>query len=221
MGEKEIYDLAVEAILEADAGKANEALDRAKSAGIPFIDVLNNGFTRGMEEFGELFSSGEVFLPQLIVSAKVMSGAVARVEEDILASGGRVQKKGKAVIATVAGDVHDIGKGIVCTMLRAAGLEIYDLGRDVQVDAIIAKSEEVGADIIGTSTLLTSCMAEQRKLEDELKKRGLRGKYKTIVGGAPVTQKWADKIGADYYGHDGNDSVKICNAILGEKYGGM
>ncbi|MDR1916951.1 MAG: cobalamin-dependent protein [Synergistaceae bacterium] len=219
MDEKEVYSLAIEAILEADADKANKALDSAKTAGIPFINVLNNGFSKGMEEFGEMFSSGEVFLPQLIVSAKVMSGAAARIEEDILASGGKIQKKGKAVIATVAGDVHDIGKGIVCTMLRAAGIEVYDLGRDVQVDAIIAKSEEVEADIIGTSTLLTHCMAEQLKLEDELKKRGIRDKYRTVVGGAPVTRKWANKIGADYYGNDGNDGVKVCNEILNKKYG--
>jgi trimethylamine corrinoid protein len=219
MSEKEIYKLAVDSILEADADKANKALDDAKAAGIPFINVLNDGFSKGMEEFGEKFSSGEVFLPELILSAKVMSGASARVEKDIIESGGHVQKKGKAVIATVACDVHDIGKGIVCTMLRTAGVEVYDMGRDVPVDAIIAKAEEMEADIIGTSTLLTSCMAEQKKLEEELKKRGIRGKYKTIVGGAPVTRKWAEKIGADYYGNDGNDGVKIANEILHQKYG--
>lgn len=214
---KEVFALAFESIIEGDADKANKALDDAKAAGIPLMDVLTSGFSKGMEEFGEMFSSGEVFLPELIMSAKVMSDAAARVEEDLVAAGGEVMRKGKAVIATVAGDVHDIGKGIVCTMLRTAGIEVYDLGRDATVDAIIEKAEEVGADIIGTSTLLTSCMAEQQKLEEELKARGIRQKYKTIVGGSPVTQKWATKIGADYYGNDGNDGVKIAKEILGIK----
>jgi len=193
-------------------------VEEAKKANIPLLDVLNNGFTKGMEDFGEMYSRAEVFLPELVLSAKVMGEVSAYFEEDMRKQGKEVKKKGKIVFATVAGDVHDIGKGICCTMLRTTGIEVFDLGRDVPVDAIIAKAEEVGADLIGTSTLLTTCMTEQDKLEKELKAKGLRDKYKTLVGGAPVTARWAKKIGADAYGNDANDCLKIATQLLEEKY---
>jgi len=213
-----IFKLAHDAIIEANSGKAMQALEEAKKANIPLLDVLNNGFTKGMEDFGEMYSRAEVFLPELVLSAKVMGEVSAYFEEDMRKQGKEVKKKGKIVFATVAGDVHDIGKGICCTMLRTTGIEVFDLGRDVPVDAIIAKAEEVGADLIGTSTLLTTCMTEQDKLEKELKAKGLRDKYKTLVGGAPVTARWAKKIGADAYGNDANDCLKIATQLLEEKY---
>jgi len=214
----EIFKLAHDAVIAADSKKAMHALEEAKKANIPLIDVLNNGFTKGMEDFGELYSEGEVFLPELVLSARVMSEVSAYIEEDMRKQGVEVRKKGKIVFATVSGDVHDIGKGICCTMLRTTGIEVFDLGRDVPVDAIIAKAEEVGADLIGTSTLLTTCMTEQDKLEKELRAKGLRDKYKTLVGGAPVTARWAKKIGADAYGNDANDCLKIATQLLEEKY---
>jgi len=214
----EIFKLAHDAVIEANSEKATRALEEAKKANIPLLDVLNNGFTKGMEDFGEMYSRAEVFLPELVLSAKVMGEVSAYFEEDMRKQGKEVKKKGKIVFATVAGDVHDIGKGICCTMLRTTGIEVFDLGRDVPVDAIIAKAEEVGADLIGTSTLLTTCMTEQDKLEKELKTRGLRDKYKTLVGGAPVTARWAKKIGADAYGNDANDCLKIATKLLEEKY---
>ncbi len=213
-----IYKLAFDSIIEADSDKATKALDDADAAGIPLMEVMEKGFAPGMEEFGEMFSDGEVFLPDLILSAKVMSEASERIEKDLVAKGGVAQKKGTAVIATVKGDVHDIGKGIVCTLLRTTGIDVVDLGRDVSADDVIAKAEEVNADIIGTSTLLTTCMNEQQQLEEKLRAQGLRDKYYTIVGGAPVTAKWATKIGASAYANDANEGVKLAVKHLDEKY---
>lgn len=213
-----IFKLAGEAVIEADSAKADQAMKQAKDASIPFIDLLSNGFAKGMEEVGEMYADGKIFLPELVLSAKVMSEVSAAFEQDMRSQGKEVQKKGKMIIASVAGDVHDIGKGICCTMLRTSGIEVYDMGRDVSVEDIIAKAEEAGVDIIGTSTLLTTCMAEQDKLEKELRARGLRDKYKTMVGGAPVTQRWAKKIGADCYGNDANECLQIASKLLEEKY---
>jgi trimethylamine corrinoid protein len=125
------------------------------------------------------------------------------------------QKKGKIVIGTVEGDIHDIGKTIVVSLLKANGFEVYDLGRDIPTDKFIEKADEVGADIIGTSALLTTTMEGQRKLEAALKSKGLKGKYKTMVGGAPVTQRWADRIGADAYAEDAGEAVKKAKQLLG------
>jgi len=213
-----IFKMAQEAIIEANDGKAKKALEEAKAAGISMADLMSNGFTKGMDELGEMFSNSEVFLPELVLSAKVMTDISTIFEEEMKKQGHTIKKKGKMIMCTVAGDVHDIGKGLCCTMLRTTGIEVYDLGRDVSVDDIIAKAEEVGADLIGTSTLLTTCMREQDKLEKELKARGLRDKYKTLVGGAPVTARWAKKIGADAYGNDANDCAKIASKMLAEKY---
>ena len=122
---------------------------------------------------------------------------------------------GKVIVATVEGDVHDIGKTIVVSLFKANGFEVMDLGRDVGIDKIIDEAEKFGANIIGTSTLLTTTMVVQKELEQALKKAGLREKYKTIVGGAPVTQRWADRIGANAYAQDAGDGVRKVKELLG------
>lgn len=214
---KEIFQMAFDSILEADSGKAKQAMDDAVAADIPLLEVLNEGFSKGIDEVGEQFSSGILFMPQLILAAKVMSEASARVEEDLKSRGEKIMAKGKAAMATVAGDVHDIGKGICCTMMRVNGIEVCDLGRDVPVNTIIEEAEKNGVDVIVTSTLLTMCMAQQKILEEELKKRGLRDKYITFVGGAPVTSRWAKKIGADYYTNDATELSKKVVEVLQAK----
>jgi len=213
----EIYDIAFQSITTMDEDLARKALDDAAAAGVPFMDVMANGFSKGMEELGELFSSGDVFVPELMEAADVMAYVSERIEDDLKKSGVETEEKGKVVLATVAGDVHDIGKGLVCMMLRTSGVEVFDMGRDCSVDDIIAKAEETNADIIATSTLLTSCMVQQQLLEEELVKRGLKEKYITLIGGAPVTQRWRAKIGADYYGNDCYDAVKVVATALEEK----
>ena len=126
-----------------------------------------------------------------------------------------IYKKGIIIIGTVEGDVHDIGKGIVVSLLQANGFKVYDLGRDVKTETFIKKAIELSADIIGTSALLTNTMQAQKNLEEELKKAGIRNKVKTIVGGAPVTKRWAEKIGADAYAEDAQDGVKKVKELMG------
>ena len=121
---------------------------------------------------------------------------------------------GKIVLGTVEGDVHDIGKTIVVSLFKANGFDVLDLGRDVPISRFIEEAEKFGADIIGTSTLLTTTMVGQKELEQQLKKAGLREKYKTIIGGAPVTQRWADRIGADAYAQDAGDGVRKVKQLL-------
>ena len=211
MAREDIMKKAFDAIVEADEDMAQEALDEGLAEGITAVEMLQEGFSKGMNELGEQFGRGEVFLPELIFATEVMKIATDAVDEELAAKGGEVAEKGKVVIGTVEGDVHDIGKGICVSMLKASGLEVYDLGREVPVDAFIEKAEEVGADIIGTSALLTTTMTVQQDLEEALKEKGLRDKYKTMVGGSPVTRRWAEKIGATAYTED---AAECCTVAL-------
>jgi trimethylamine corrinoid protein len=173
---------------------------------------MQNGFVKGIQEVGELFESGEVFLPELMMSADAMAGATEITNAAL--EGEAAEAKGIMVIGTVQGDVHDIGKAIVIAYLKANGYEVTDLGRDVSADTFIDKAKELGADVIGMSALLTTTMEEQKKVIKRIKDEGLS--YKTVVGGAPCTQRWADQIGADAYAEDANDGVKKIDALLGK-----
>jgi trimethylamine corrinoid protein len=195
-----ILNDAKQAIIDIDDAKAVEVANQAIAEGVDPVKVLTDGYSAGIREIGELFSRGEVFLPEMILAAEAMKAATAVLDTVIV--GDAAKKKGKMIFATVEGDVHDIGKGIAVALIQTQGVEVIDLGRDVPVDKIIAAAEEHQAKVIGTSALLTTTMPNQEKLEKELVKRGLRDKYKTIIGGAPCTQRWADKIGADAYAED-------------------
>jgi len=213
LSREDVLREAVEAILNSDQEKAVAVAKKALSEGLDPVDILSAGFSMGIREVGDLFGRGEVFLPELILAAEAMKEASAVLEKGIKDSAAG-QKKGKLLIATVEGDVHDIGKGIVVSLLKTQGIEVYDLGRDVPVDAIIEKAVELDVDIIGTSALLTTTLPEQRKLEEELRRRGLRDRFKTMIGGAPATQRWADRIGADAYGEDAAEAVTKALALL-------
>jgi len=209
---KDVLQEAIDSILESDQEKAVAIAKRAISEGLDPVEVLTAGFSVGIREVGDRFGRGEVFLPELILAAEAMKEASAVLEGAI--QNISAQKKGKMLIATVEGDVHDIGKGIVVSLLKTQGIEVYDLGRDVGVDTIIEKAVELDVDIIGTSALLTTTLPEQKKLEEELRSRGLRGRFKTMVGGAPATQRWADRIGADAYGEDAAEAGPKALALL-------
>jgi trimethylamine corrinoid protein len=208
----DIYQEAAETIVNADRAGAEEVAKRALDSGIAPGDIMQNGFVKGIQEVGELFESGEVFLPELMMSADAMAGATEVTNAAL--EGEAAEVKGTIVIGTVQGDVHDIGKAIVIAYLKANGYDVTDLGRDVAADTFIAKAKETGADIIGMSALLTTTMEEQRKVIKAVKDEGLP--YKTVVGGAPCTQRWADQIGADAYAEDANDGVKKIDALLGK-----
>jgi trimethylamine corrinoid protein len=213
MEKQELFQEAIDAILNCDPTAAVDIATKAIQFGVNPAEMLDQGFAAGIREMGELFGSGQAFLPQLILAAQTMQAATDILNVEIKKSG-EVQNRGKMVFATVAGDVHDIGKGIVVSMLGTQGIEIIDLGRDVPIDTIIEAAVEAKADIIGTSALLTTTMVQQQKLEEELKKRGIRENFKTIIGGAPCTQRWADKIGADAYAEDAAEAVEKVVAML-------
>ena len=211
MSEK-TFEEAAKAIIAGDAATAADLARRGLDEGIEPLILLDQGFVPGINEVGDLFSKGKLFIPGLIKSATAMEKATEIINAAIPQEAEIVQ--GKIVLGTVQGDVHDIGKTIVLALFKANGFEVLDLGRDVPNDRIIEEAEKFGADIIGTSTLLTTTMALQKELEEDLKKAGLREKYKTIIGGAPVTQRWADRIGADAYAHDASDGVQKAKALL-------
>lgn len=215
MIDRAFLDEAAKAIVEGDAEKAEEIARKALDKKLDPLELINQGFIAGIMKVGDLFDRGELFLPELMLCSEAMKAALNILNPTISAD--KKQAGGKIVIATVEGDIHDIGKGIVVSLFRAHGLEVYDLGRDVPTTKIIEKAEEVRADIIGTSALLTTTMEKQKHLEEALRREGLREKYKTIVGGAPVTERWAKKIGADAYAEDANDGVKKVFELLKAK----
>lgn len=209
----EIYETAIDAIVKGDAALAVEMAKKGLSEGIDPLELINQGFIPGINKVGDLFDVGTLFIPELILSAKAMQDATDIINAAIPENDRQVQ--GRFLIGTVEGDVHDIGKTIVVSLLKASGFEVKDLGRDVSTDRFIKEAEDFKADIIGTSSLLTTTMPAQQKLEEELKKAGLKERYKTMVGGAPVTQRWANKIGADAFAENASTCVKLARELLG------
>jgi trimethylamine corrinoid protein len=208
----DIYQEAAESIVNADRAGAEEVAQRALDSGVAPADIMQNGFVKGIQEVGDLFESGEVFLPELMMSADAMAGATEVTNAAL--EGEAAEAKGVIVLGTVQGDVHDIGKAIVIAYLKANGYEVTDLGRDVSAETFIDKAKELNADVIGMSALLTTTMEEQKKVIKVVKEEGLA--CKTVVGGAPCTQRWADQIGADAYAEDANDGVRKIDALLGK-----
>lgn len=214
MEEEQLIKEAAKSIIDADKAKAEELAKSAIAAGMDPLEVINEGFSVGIAKVGDLFGRGELFLPELILSAEAM-----KVATDILnaALPQGAKKRGKVVMGTAQGDIHDIGKSMVVSFLQANGFEVYDVGRDVETQKFIDKAQEVDADIIGMSALLTTTMSGQKTLIEELKKAGLRDRFKVMVGGAPATQRWADRIGADAYGVDAADAAEKAKKLLGGK----
>ncbi len=207
-----IFEQAMESIVKGDAGLAEEAARKGLGEGIDPIELINNGFIPGINKVGELFGMGTLFLPELIQSATAMQTATDLINEAIPEKESKAG--GRIIIGTVAGDVHDIGKTIVVSLFKANGFEVMDLGRDVSVEKFIEGADKFNADIIGTSALLTTTMPEQKKLEEELEKAGLKGRFKTMVGGAPVTRRWAKRIGADAFAENAGDGVRLAKELL-------
>lgn len=200
-----LNERATQAIIEADEDEVIAILDEAEKEGIATADLLKEGFSKGMDILGEQFADGDVFLPELIMAAEVMAIVTDKLEEEVAAGGADVEKKGVIVLGTVKDDVHDIGKTICGAMLKASGYEVHDVGKQVPPEVFIEKAKEYNADIIGSSALLTTTMEHQKTIEELLKEAGLKGKVKTMVGGAPVTNDWAKGIGADGYSKDASE----------------
>jgi len=209
------FEEAKKAIVACDPKNASLVATEGLADGIDPVEFLNKGFIPGINEVGELFGKGRLFLPELIVAAEAMQKVTDIINGALESAGTISEKAGKILMATVQGDVHDIGKTIVVSLFKANGFEVLDLGRDISNEKIIEEAVRFKADIIGTSALLTTTMSAQKNLEKELKNAGLKGKIKTIVGGAPVTQRWAQRIGADAYAQDASDGVRKAKLMLG------
>lgn len=210
----ELYRAMAQSIIDGDADLAEQLARQAVDTGIHPLEAINKGFVTGVNHVGDQFSCGAAFLPELVMAGEAMKRAVSALEPEMVKRGAQRQVHGKVVLATIHGDIHDIGKTLVGTMLTASGFQVFDLGVDVPIESILAKAEEVGADIIAVSALLTTTMVRQRDLIKAADERGLRPKVKVMVGGAPVTREWVAEIGADGYSEDAIGAVKIAKQLL-------
>ncbi len=211
------FEEAVRSLVEQDEDLAKSAVKRHLDSGGDPLALLNQGFIPGITKVGELFSFGRLFLPELMISADIMVTAVETLKQAMPDRAGETGVKIRMVAATVQGDLHDIGKGIGVAMYRANGWEVFDLGRDVEAEKIVDAAVKHEAMVIGTSALLTTTLPEQKKLEGLLADAGLKSKIITMVAGAPVTQRWANRIGADIYAEDSHDAVIKIAASLKER----
>jgi trimethylamine corrinoid protein len=209
-----LFEKAKASIIDGDTDLAIEIAQAALDAGADPAEFIEKGFVPGIMEVGDLFESGEIFLPEVMMSADAIKEAVNILNHAMELNGTKREVSAKVVLATVEADLHDIGKGIVAALMVANGFEVIDLGRDVPSDKIVATAIEMGADIIGSSALLTTTMIHQQEIEDLLKEKGLKGKIKTLVGGAPVTSRWQQKIGADGFGESAAESIRLVNQLL-------
>jgi trimethylamine corrinoid protein len=214
MIDKEIIDEAKKMLLARNKDKVIEITNKAVADGHNPMELMDEAFIPAINEVGELFGCGQMFLPELIEAADAMKAATDIVNEALESNADQQQEKRTIVVASVKGDVHDIGKCIVVSLMKANGFVVHDLGRDVSAEAIIEKAVAVDADVIGTSALLTTTMMEQKALEETLRSEGLRDRFKTIIGGAPVTQRWAARIGADAYAETAPDGVAKVRELL-------
>jgi len=214
---KEVLAEAARLIVDQNAEKAAELARRVIGEGSDPLELMNAGFIPGISQVGELFNRGELFLPQLMGAANAMKAVTDLVNEALAAAAQPREETGTIIIATVKGDIHDIGKCIVVALLRANGFTVHDLGRDVETGKIIDAAVKFNANVIGTSTLLTTTMFRQKELEEALQKANLRQRFKTVVGGAPVTPRWAARIGADGYAEDAQEGVRKMRELLQPK----
>jgi corrinoid protein of di/trimethylamine methyltransferase len=211
----ELFQKMAQSIIDGDSDASVALANEAITAGIDPLDAITQGFVIGVNQVGEAFSCGDAFLPELVMAGEAMKAAVSALEPEMEKRGSKRQMLGKVVLATVEGDIHEIGKSLVGTMLSASGFQVYDLGVDVATAKIIEKAQEVNANIIALSALLTTTMVKQRDVIEALEKIGIRSTVKVLVGGAPVTLDWVQKIGADGYSEDAIGAVNIAKSLMG------
>ncbi len=205
---EEMFKKLAQAVIDGEADDAEALAKQALGQGLDPLACITNGLTKGIQEVGELFASGEYYLPELIISADTMKVAMD-ILEPALAGGQEREVVGRVVIGTVEGDLHEIGKTLVGTMLSANGFQVTDIGVDKSAEEFIEAIKENNATIVGASALLTTTMLQQKKIIEAIDEAGLKKQVKVMVGGAPVTQSYADQIGADGYAEDAISAVDI------------
>ncbi len=211
----ELFQKMAQCIVYGDADAAKALAGKSIQDGVDPLEAITKGFVVGVNQVGEAFSCGNAFLPELVMAGEAMKAAIATLEPEMQRRGTQRVMLGKVVLATVEGDIHEIGKSLVGTMLSASGFEVYDLGVDVPTAKILAKVRDVDANVVGLSALLTTTMVKQQEVIETLKKEGLHGKVKVMVGGAPVTWDWVLKIGADGYSEDAIGAVTVAKQLVG------
>lgn len=210
----EINAKAKAAVMDFDDEAVEEVCEEGIAAGVDVVSLIQDGLTAGMNEIGDQFEQGTLFLPHVIAASEAMSAGVAVLTPVLEKQGSATESKGKIAIGTIEGDIHTIGKDIVATMLKIAGFQVVDLGRDVPIAGYVEAVKEHKPLVVGSSALMTTTMVLQMQVEEQLKEAGVRDTVKTMVGGAPVTQDWADKIGADIYAENATDAVVKCKALV-------
>ena len=205
---------AKEAVMKYDIAGAAAVAKEAVDSGYDLIDLVNNGFTAGINEVGKLYEEKKVFLPHLMSAAVALNSGMDIIVPALESQGKATESKGKVVLCTIEGDIHSIGKDILAILVKVAGFDVDNLGKDVPVDDIVKACKDQKADIVATSALMTTTMLNQRVLEQKLKEAGIRNDVFTNVGGCPVTQLWADEIGADTYSESATEAVEIFEKLM-------
>jgi trimethylamine corrinoid protein len=206
-----------QSIIDGAPDTASGLACQALVAGIAALEAINHGFVPGMHAVGEQFGQGKMFLPDMMASAEAMRAAMAVFDPELKRLGTERPMAGVVVLGTTKGDIHEIGKILVGTLLTAHGFRVHDLGADVAGEQFAARAQELGADIVGVSALLTTTMRNQRGVVEALEKAGLRSHVKVMVGGAPVTRRWAEEIGADGYAKDAMNAVALARSLMEAK----
>jgi corrinoid protein of di/trimethylamine methyltransferase len=213
---EELFREMAQTIIDGDPEAAEALARRVLAEGIDPLEAINKGFVAGVNTVGDAFGCGDAFLPDLVLAGEAMKAVVAVLDPELARRGTLRQTLGNVVVGTVKGDIHDIGKTLVATMLSASGFQVYDLGVDVPPERFAQKAREVSAAIVGVSALLTTTMVNQKAVIEALDDLGLRPQVKVMVGGAPVTRSWAQQIGADGFSEDAIGAVGEAKRILGK-----
>jgi len=207
-----IHDVIYESILEGDRDTATAGVEQALEAGLNPDIILQEGMIAAMKEVGRRFEEGDYFVPEMLIAARAMQSGLAVLKPHLVDSD--IKPAGTVAVGTVKGDLHDIGKNLVAMMLEGAGFIIYDLGTDVAPETFVAAIEENEVDVVALSALLTTTMASMDATVKAINASGLRDKVKIIVGGAPVTQEYAERIGADGFAPDASSAVTVTESLL-------
>lgn len=220
MSQREILEKLQKSVAEMETNLAEQAAKEAMTAGIDPIVAINEGLAKGMKIVSDLFDEGEAFVPHLLVAAEAFESAVAILTRSMTKETKNMASQGRVLIHTVQGDIHDIGKNIVTTMLSASGFEVFDLGRDIPVEEVVGKAKKLKVDIIAGAALMTTTMPAQKDIVRLLEEEGIRDRFKLLFGGAPVSAEWVQSIGADGYAECASDAVEMAKALMAARKSG-
>jgi len=213
---QDFLEKCLESVLQGNKEQAIELAQKSIELQYDPVKVIDEGFVKGIKKVGELWEEGTYFLPELVLGAEAVKSALLVLQPILLEKNIQRKASGKVIIGTVQGDIHDIGKTIVATMLSANGFEVIDLGVDVPNHIFVEKAKEYGVDFLCMSSLLTTTMQNQARVIEELVKARVRENIKVMVGGAPTSQEWANEIAADLYAENAVEAVKVAKSVLRE-----